>query len=103
MIFNAYGSIQNELTPVFCFFHPLSLIYKNIHNMNKDILSLNDFVNYADISKSRAYKAVHNKELPYFKPHGGKVYFKLEDVKNWLLQNRVDSKSEIEAKAASMT
>lgn len=67
--------------------------------IEKDILSLNDLVNYADISKSKAYKAVHNKELPYFKPNKGKIYFKLEDVQAWLLRGRVASQSEIEAQA----
>lgn len=63
----------------------------------KDILSLNDFINYADISKSRAYKAVHNNELPYYKPSGGKIYFELKDVRAWLLRGRVASNDEIEA------
>jgi len=62
---------------------------------------MEDFITLTGYSKSRAYKAVHNSELPYFKPNGpsGKTYFKLEDVEAYLLRNRVESRQEVLAQA----
>lgn len=66
---------------------------------NKDILSFREFIAFADISRSKGYKALHKKELPYFKPQGGKVYLKKTDVENWMLQGRVPAASEIKAQS----
>ena len=63
--------------------------------MKKDILSFKEFCNHCDISPSRGYKASHNNELPYYKPSNGKIYFKVDDVNKWLLQNRVASAEEV--------
>jgi len=66
-------------------------------DLQKEILTFTEFINYCGISKSRGYKATHYKELPFYKPRGKTLYFKIEDVKKWLLQNRIESKEEIEA------
>ena len=59
--------------------------------MTKEILTFDEFVNYTGLSVSSAYKAVHQKEITYYKPRGGKLYFELKDVKAWLLRGKVSS------------
>lgn len=67
--------------------------------MTKDILTFNEFIDYCGFSPSKGYKTVHENGIPYFKPNNGKLFFKLEDVKKYLLQNRQSSKSEIESQS----
>lgn len=64
-------------------------------------MNFKEMIAYTGISKSKAYKAVMNKELPYYKPTGGKNYFLKKDVDAWILQGRVPSKAEIKAMAES--
>ena len=59
--------------------------------MEKQILSFKQFLDYCDISESKGRKAISKKELPYYKPQNSKIYFKLEDVKAWLLRNKVEA------------
>lgn len=68
----------------------------------KRIFSFRQFIDYCDISESKGYKALHNKELPYFKPGGRKLYLLKDDIDNWLLQGRVPSKSEINGAIAAI-
>jgi len=66
--------------------------------MNKSILSFKEFIAFADISSSKGYKAIHNKELPYFKQgeaRSCKVYLKKEDIIKWMTPIRISSSLEI--------
>ena len=52
-----------------------------------------------DVSMSSLYKMTHTNEVPFYKPGGNKLYFKKEELLNWILQRRVKSQSEIEQEA----
>ncbi len=52
-----------------------------------------------DVSMSRLYKMTHTNEVPFYKPGGNKLYFKREELLNWMLRHRVKSQSEIEQEA----
>jgi excisionase family DNA binding protein len=70
--------------------------YNNSSNENIDMLTFPEACLYLKISKSYLYKATSERKIPFFKPTGGKlIYFKRTDLNNWLLQNRVASRSEI--------
>jgi hypothetical protein len=47
------------------------------------------------------YKHTSNGTVPYYKPHGKLIYFKREDLDNWLLQNRHSTSEELENEAIS--
>ena len=61
----------------------------NLHEL--DMLSFKRALIYLDISNSLLYKLTSNKEITYYKPNGGKLYFKKSDLDNWMIQN--ESKS----------
>jgi excisionase family DNA binding protein len=66
----------------------------------KQSLTMNDTALLTGLSKSHLYKLVMNKQIPYYKSSGGKItYFDKDEVTKWMLQNRVATSSEIEAKA----
>ena len=66
----------------------------------KDVLSLAEVSVYTGISKSYLYKLTCRNEIPYYKPNGKMIYFSKSEIDRWLLQNRSESKAEIESQAA---
>jgi len=64
----------------------------------KNYLSLEEAGKYLGLSKKTLYQFTHKKTIPYYKPNN-KVYFKVEDLDNWINKNRVSSQSEIEREA----
>ncbi|REC61450.1 DNA-binding protein [Chryseobacterium pennae] len=57
----------------------------------KKILSFKEALEYLDVSPSLLYKLTSQRTITYFKPNGGKIYFKKTDLDHWMLQN--ESKS----------
>jgi excisionase family DNA binding protein len=81
---------------------------KNIETMlqqqnllQKDVLNLNETCAYLDVSASHMYKLTSQKLIPHFCPQGKKLYFRREELDQWLLRNRQDSIDEIETRAAN--
>lgn len=72
----------------------------NILNQ-KDILSFKEALVYLDVSKSLLYKLTSKKKIEFSKPNNGKLYFKKEDLKKWLNQNRSDISSSIRAEVCN--
>lgn len=69
--------------------------------LKKEVLSFKDVCKYLDLSASHLYKLTSQKTIPHFCPQGKKLYFKREEIDQWLLRNRQESFDELEAKAAN--
>lgn len=69
--------------------------------LRKDVLNLNEACSYLDLSASHLYKMTSQKQIPHFCPQGKKLYFKREELDEWLLRNRQSSTDEIETMAAN--
>ena len=54
--------------------------------LQKNILSFNEATGYLNVKKSTLYKLTHNREITYYKPNGKLIYFKKEDLDNWMLK-----------------
>ena len=67
----------------------------------KEVLTLEEACTYSGLSKSKMYKHTSGGKLPFYKPEGKKIYFKREDLENFLLRNRHSSQEELEEKAAT--
>lgn len=68
----------------------------------KTVLNLDDVVLLTGLSKSTLYKKTANRELPYYRANGGKqIFFKKEELEDWLTKDRVSSQNEDEAKAVN--
>lgn len=52
--------------------------------MKNNYISFKEAVDYLKVSKSTLYKLTSNREIEFYKPNGGKIYFKLEDLDNWI-------------------
>jgi len=71
------------------------LLAQNIQQ--KEFLTVNDAVIYLQLSKSCIHKMTSNKEIPFCKPSGKKIYFIKSDLDNWILSGKIDSDDELES------
>ena len=55
----------------------------------KDTLTLDEVAYYTGFGKSYLYKLTHQKEIPHYKPTGGKIFFSRAEIDQWLQQNRI--------------
>jgi excisionase family DNA binding protein len=61
----------------------------------KTILNFNEACAYLDVSLSHLYKLTSSRQIPHFCPQGKKLYFKREELDQWLLRNRQTTNQEI--------
>lgn len=67
----------------------------------KNVLCFEDVVLLTGLSKSHLYKLTCAHQIPYYKPNGKHLYFDRSEVEDWMKQNRIATKAEIETKAAN--
>ncbi len=63
----------------------------------KPILSLKEASLYLGISKSTLYKMTFENKISHYKPSGKLIYFKKEDLDDYLLKNKIISNDEFES------
>lgn len=68
--------------------------------LQKTILNFSEASKYLDVSESHLYKLTSTKKIPHFCPQGKKLYFKREELDNWLQRNRQTTDEESEEQAA---
>lgn len=52
----------------------------------KKVLNFNEAIEYLSVSKSHLYKMTSTMQIPHYKPNGKRIYFKREELENWLLR-----------------
>lgn len=68
----------------------------------KSVLTLEEVCLLTGLAKSTVYKMTANRVIPHYHADGGKhLYFKKDEVENWLTRNRVSSQTEDEQKAVN--
>ncbi len=79
----------------------LNAIEKQIAVKQKPFMNLSESAKYLGISKNTLYTYTSKCLLPFYKLHGRRVYFKVEDLDAFVFdkQFRVSSQKEIEQKA----
>ena len=81
----------------------LNRLERLIVDSAKEILNVEDLINYTGYKRSYIYKLVHNNIIPYSKPNGKTLFFEKSEIDTWLLQNKSQSISQIEDKANNYT
>ncbi len=67
---------------------------------SKNVLTLDEVAIITGLKKGYIYRLTSEQKIPHYKP-GGRVYFKKDEVEEWLLQNRVATMSEIDSRATT--
>ena len=80
----------------------LDRIERNSILSAKKVLTLSDVAILTGLSRSYLYKLTCRHLIPYYKPTGRGLYFERGEIENWLLQNRVASETELQAKAETI-
>lgn len=80
------------------FFQLLEEISNNLF-FQKTVLSFDEACKYCAISKSKMYKHTSSNNIPFYKPEGKLIFFKREELDQWLLRNRQSSMDELQREA----
>lgn len=68
----------------------------------KSVLTLEEVYLLTGLAKSTVYKMTANRVIPHYHADGGKhLYFKKDEVEDWLTRNRVSSHNEDEQRAVN--
>lgn len=75
----------------------LKMLGKDVYDLNrridtwkifeKEVLNSKEAAQFLDISQSNLYKLTSNKEIPYYCPHGKKIYFDRQELIDWIKEN----------------
>ena len=63
----------------------------------KNVLSFAEACLYLEVSESHLYKLTSSNGISHYKPNGKKIYFKREELDQWLLRNRANTQEELAA------
>lgn len=66
-------------------------------------LNFNEGCKYVGISPSSMYKHTSTNNIPHYKPEGKLIYFKREELDEWILRNRQSTREELAEIANSYT
>lgn len=65
---------------------------------NQKALTVDEAATFTGLSKNYIYRLVHLRKIPYYKPMGGRVFFKQEELEKFIFRNRQDADYEGGAK-----
>lgn len=70
-------------------------LIENQFVLEKEYLTLKEACLYLSISESTMYKMTCRKEIRHYKPKGKNIYFKKEELSNWISNCQVKTINEI--------
>lgn len=70
----------------------------DIISRNKTVLTIDEAAQYCGLSKRYLYKLTSGRQIPYYKQKR-KVYFKKDELDEWLLKDRIQTEEELESQA----
>ena len=66
---------------------------------HKPFMSVNEVALYLDMSPDYIRTMTHNREIPFYKPNGKKLYFKKEEIDEWIEGSRIATAEEVRREA----
>jgi excisionase family DNA binding protein len=67
----------------------------------KPILNFQEAAIYIDLSTSYLYKLTCKGEIAFYKPQGKKIWFRREELEQWLLRHKNKTSDELSREAAT--
>ena len=55
----------------------------------KNILTVDEVISYTGFSQKQIYKLTSSRQIPHYKPSGRKLFFKKDEIDEWITQGRV--------------
>lgn len=63
---------------------------------SKEVLSFKEAARYMGVSESFLYKLSSSRKIAHSKPNNKLIFFKKEDLNDWLLQNPIKTANEVQ-------
>ncbi|EDB5228013.1 MULTISPECIES: helix-turn-helix domain-containing protein [Gammaproteobacteria] len=82
------GAILKEL-------YELKQLVRQQGQAQKEVLSAEECAELLGVSVSYVYRLTSEKRLPHYKPQGKKIYFKRDELLDWLLSHRISPDAEL--------
>ena len=82
----------------------LNVKIKNIEELfltQKNVFNFSELKSYTKLSKSYLYQLTSKGGIPSYKPNGKLLYFKREEVEDWMLSNRRATNIELDELAST--
>ncbi len=76
---------------------------KLVKQKEKPFLNIDEASEYLGISKATLYGYTHRNIIPYYKLQDRRLYFKIEDLNEWILDKKNKHKSNSEIKSEAVT
>lgn len=81
-------------------FYNILVEIRNLMLLKKEILNIDEVALYTGFEKSYLYKLTSRRAIPHYKTPGGKsIFFKREEINDWLTQIKIPTNDEIETEA----
>jgi len=71
---------------------------QKVKQSKRPFLTMDETSEYLGLSKATLYGYTHKKLIPYYKIQNRKIYFKIEDLDNFVLNTQNKCKSQFEIK-----
>lgn len=59
--------------------------------MNREFLSFKETATFLDLSENYLYRLTHLNKIPFYRPLGKKIYFKITELNQFLGKNKVNT------------
>ncbi|MBS4709458.1 helix-turn-helix domain-containing protein [Aeromonas caviae] len=82
------GSILREL-------HELKHLVRQQGLAQREVLSAEECAELLGVSVSYVYRLTSERRLPHYKPQGKKIYFRRDELLDWLLSHRISPDAEL--------
>lgn len=69
----------------------------------KEILNMDDLSELTGYSKSQIYQFTSKRKIPFYKPLGGRLFFKRKEITDFLFSNRIATDEEMEREATRIS
>ena len=66
--------------------------------IEKNILTVDEVINYTGFSQKQIYKLTSTRAIPHYKPSGRKLFFKKDEIDEWISRGRVDTLDDLNNK-----
>lgn len=81
----------------------LGRIERGVLLRSKDVLTMEECSMLTGMTVNNLYRHTSERTIPFYKPMGGKIYFRKDEIERWLLRNRQATKDEVEREASTRT
>ena len=66
--------------------------------IEKNIFTVDEVINYTGFSQKQIYKLTSTRAIPHYKPSGRKLFFKKDEIDEWISRGRVDTLDDLNNK-----